>query len=118
MRTYLIAAVAVIWSADAMACTSLPKLWVEDEPKGELRSYSLMVELPDGCSGTYEMQIVRNHGGNRNATRQRGNLPIPAGEPILLSSTTINDMAGVEITAEIITDTGVRILYSAGEVID
>jgi hypothetical protein len=118
MRPCLLAAITALWGAEAMACSSLPKLWIEDEARGDHRSYSLMVELPEGCSGTYEMQIIREQGGNRSATRQRGNLPETTGTPVMLSATTINDASGVEIKAEITTDTGVRILYSAGQAAD
>lgn len=95
-----------------MACETLPKLWISDEDQAGLRAYSLKVELPEGCRGTYELALTREQNGNRSATRQSGQLPETYGEDVTLSRVTINDPEAATIEARLVLNSGLEILHT------
>jgi len=103
MKSAAIAMAAMMAPADAGAggCTSIPKIWLEDQRESGMPHLELMAELPSGCTGQYQIALTRQQGTNRNATRQSGPLPKDGEGPVVLSRITMNDAPGARILIEI-----------------
>lgn len=103
---------ALLMSATgAGACSSIPKVWLDDTTEDGMRRLDLMAELPEGCAGHYQITLQREHDGNRNASKQAGELPTDQQGPVALSSMSINDLpeANLTIGIEVTLDDGMVI---------
>lgn len=85
----------------AGACPSIPKVWIADQIEDGMRRLALMAELPEGCTGRYQISLQREQNGNRNASSQGGMLPEQHEGPVLLSSLSVNEAPGASLTIEI-----------------